>query len=93
MCEHAEQAEAHAQSAYKQNCAALEFISKSMENVKDMFTEANAPVIDFMIYYQHHCEHMRASDSALRSTLHRRNKPTKVLLTVYAEWPTTSTVL
>lgn len=40
MCEHAEQAEAHAQSAYKQNCAALEFISKSMENVKDMFTEA-----------------------------------------------------
>ena len=40
MREHAERAEARAQSAYEQNRAALELISKSMENVKDAFTEA-----------------------------------------------------
>ena len=40
MREHAERAEARAESAYEQNRAALELISKSMENVKDAFTEA-----------------------------------------------------
>ena len=40
MREHAEQAEARAQAAYEQNRAALELISKSMENVKSAFTEA-----------------------------------------------------
>lgn len=40
MREHAERAEARAKSAYEQNRAALELISKSMNNVKDAFTEA-----------------------------------------------------
>src|SRR5258708_10434608 len=38
--EHAERAEARAQSAYEQNRAALDLISKSMDNVRGAFTEA-----------------------------------------------------
>ena len=40
MREHAERAEARAQSAYEQNRAALDLISKSMDNVRTAFTEA-----------------------------------------------------
>jgi hypothetical protein len=40
MREHAERAEARAQSAYEQNRAALHLISKSMNNVRNAFTEA-----------------------------------------------------
>ena len=38
--EHAEQAEARANAAYEQNCAALELISKSMDNVRNAYAEA-----------------------------------------------------
>ena len=38
--EHAERAEARAQSAYEQSRSALDLISKSMDNVRGMFTEA-----------------------------------------------------
>ena len=40
MREHAERAEARAQSAYEQNRAALNLISESMNNVRSAFTEA-----------------------------------------------------
>jgi hypothetical protein len=40
MREHAERAEARAQSAYEQNRAALDLISKSMDNVRNAFIEA-----------------------------------------------------
>ena len=40
MHEHAEQAEARAKAAYEQNRAALELISKAMDNVRDAFTKA-----------------------------------------------------
>ena len=40
MREHAERAEAHAQSAYEQNRAALDLISKSLDNVRSAFAEA-----------------------------------------------------
>jgi hypothetical protein len=40
MREHAERAKARAQSAYEQNRAALHLISKSMNNVRNAFTEA-----------------------------------------------------
>ena len=40
MREHAEQAEAHASAAYEQNRAALERISQSIKDVRDMFTKA-----------------------------------------------------
>ena len=40
LCEHAEQAEARAQSAYEQSCSALNLISKLMDNVRGVFTEA-----------------------------------------------------
>ena len=38
--EHAEWAEACAQSAYEQSCSALDLILKSMDNVRGAFTEA-----------------------------------------------------
>jgi len=41
MHEHAKRAEARAKTAYEQNRAALDLITKSMDNVKDAFTEAN----------------------------------------------------
>ena len=40
MREHAEQAEARANAAYEQNRAALELISKSMDNVRNAYAEA-----------------------------------------------------
>ena len=40
LCEHAERAEGRAQAAYEQSRAALELISRSMENVRAAFTEA-----------------------------------------------------
>ena len=40
MREHAEHAEARANAVYEQNRAALELISKSMDNVRDAFTKA-----------------------------------------------------
>ena len=40
LCEHAEWAEACAQSAYEQSCSALNLILKSMDNIRGMFTEA-----------------------------------------------------
>jgi hypothetical protein len=40
MREHTEQVEAHAQSAYEQNHAALDLITKSMDSVRSAFTEA-----------------------------------------------------
>ena len=40
VCDRTERAEARANTAYEQNCTALELISKSMESVKDVFAEA-----------------------------------------------------
>jgi len=40
LCEHTSQAETRAQSAYEQSRAALDLISKSMDNVRGAFTEA-----------------------------------------------------
>ena len=40
MRKHTEQAEARVQSAYEQNHATLDLISRSMDNVRNAFTEA-----------------------------------------------------
>ena len=85
LCEHAEQAEAHAQSVYGQSHLALDLISKSMDNVR------GTCATNFMTccQYQHDCTRVYSEVSKQVPFLLIKLKRTP--LTIYEKWLTIST--